>query len=88
MRIKRSKFKEYLTIIDKPWFYYERTNQSVDWTLFPYKIQRQKHVQEQYGKYKETGVLEYRRSFLKRYGYIQISIFYYFRINIELHRPI
>jgi hypothetical protein len=71
-------------------FYFERTQSSVDWCFWYYKIKRREPVQdeEKRGKYKDVAVIDYRRSFMKGYAYITISFFHYFTLNIDLHRPL
>lgn len=89
-RLKRTfgKIKQWFLHVVTTRFYYENCKQSVNLSLFKYKIQRRKDHQEKYGKYKDVEVFYYRRSKLKGYEYIQIDICHYLRFNIDLHRPL
>jgi len=88
---KLAQFKQWiLSIVTTRLFYFEKTQSSVDWYLWYYKIKRRTPVQdeEKRGKYKEVSLINYRRSFMKGYAYITITFFHYITINIDLHRPL
>ena len=88
---KLAQFKQWiLSIVSARLFYLEKTQSSVDWYLWRYKIKRRTPVQDEgkRGKYKDVSLINYRRSFMKGYAYITITFFHYITINIDLHRPL
>jgi hypothetical protein len=83
----------FLAFVTTRLFYLERTKESVNLSIWMYKIKRRTPLLHDVENkpYKEVEAFYFRRRFFEKernYAYIEMSFFHYFRISIDLHRPI